>query len=130
MPRKNIYFKDKIHREIETILEIEMQKGATSSESNYSSMVNELVRLGLMVYKSKEEGPTFDLEGYRRDLIKKVAGSREGMIILTTLISEMYLKNLGGDALNRLEELVSQNIESINNAESEAENQHFINEQE
>lgn len=130
MPRKNIYFKDKIHREIETILEIEMQKGATTSESNYSSMVNELVRLGLMVYKSKEEGPTFDLEGYRRDLIKKVAGSREGMIILTTLISEMYLKNLGGDALNRLEELVSQNIESINNAESEAENQHFINEQE
>ena len=51
MPRKNIYFKDKIDREIHDILEIELQKGATTSEMNYSSIVNELVRLGLMVYK-------------------------------------------------------------------------------
>ncbi len=71
MPRKNIYFKDKIDREIHDILEIELQKGATTSEMNYSSIVNELVRLGLMVYKSKEEGSTFDLDGFRRDLIKK-----------------------------------------------------------
>ncbi|WP_246316600.1 hypothetical protein [Scandinavium goeteborgense] len=85
-------------------------------------MINELVRLGLMVYKSKEEGPTFDLEGYRRNLFKKVDGTREGMIIHTTLISEMYLKYLGREALNRLEELVHQNLESINNAETEAEN--------
>jgi hypothetical protein len=55
MPRKNIYFKDKIDREIHDILEIELQKGATTSDMNYSSIVNELVRLGLMVYKSKEE---------------------------------------------------------------------------
>jgi hypothetical protein len=41
---------------------------------NYSSIVNELVRLGLMVYKSKEEGNSFDLEGFRRDLIKKYQG--------------------------------------------------------
>jgi hypothetical protein len=27
MPRKNIYFKDKIDREIQDILEIELQKG-------------------------------------------------------------------------------------------------------
>lgn len=51
MPRKNIYFKDKIDREIQDILEIEIQKGATTSDMNYSSIVNELVRLGLMVYK-------------------------------------------------------------------------------
>jgi hypothetical protein len=56
MPRKNIYFKDKIDREIHDILEIDLQKGATTSDMNYSSIVNELVRLGLMVYKSKEEG--------------------------------------------------------------------------
>lgn len=90
----------------------------TSSESNYTSMINELVRLGLKVYKSKEEGPTFDLEGYRHNLFKKVDDRREGMIIL---ISEMYLKHLGREALNRLEELVYQNLESINNAETEAE---------
>jgi hypothetical protein len=84
MPRKNIYFKDKIDREIHDILEIELQKGATTSDMNYSSIVNELVRLGLMVYKSKEEGNSFDLEGFRRDL-KKVSGSREGIMILTAL---------------------------------------------
>jgi hypothetical protein len=130
MPRQNIYFKDKIDREITNILEIERQKGASKSEANYSSTVNELVRLGLMVYKNKEEGPNFDLEGYRRDLIKKVAGSREGLIILTTLVSELYLRSQGPDALSKLEEVVSQNLESINNAEHEAESQHFIVDQE
>jgi hypothetical protein len=126
MPRKNIYFKDKLDREITNIVEIEIQKGATGAEANYSSMVNELVRLGLMVYKNKEEGPNFDLEGYRRDLIKKAAGSREGIIILTTLISEMYLREHGPEGMARLEEVVSQNIESINNAEHAAEIQHFV----
>ncbi len=126
MPRKNIYFKDKIDREIEGILEIERQKGANASEANYSQTVNELVRLGLMIYKNKEDGPSFDLEGYRRDLISKVAGSREGMIILTTLVSEMYLRMQGPEALANLEEIVSSNIDSINRAEQAAESQHFV----
>ncbi|HAX5005908.1 TPA: conjugal transfer protein [Escherichia coli] len=130
MPRKNIYFKDKIDREIEDIVEIEKQKGASSSEANYSSTVNELVRLGLMVYKNKEEGHNFDLEGYRRDLIKKVAGTREGMIIMTTLISEMYLRSQGPQTMAQLEEVVSQNLESINNAERSAERQHFVGDDE
>ncbi|EJG2388503.1 conjugal transfer protein [Kluyvera ascorbata] len=130
MPRKNIYFKDKIDREIEGILEIERQKGANASEANYSQTVNELVRLGLMVFKNKEEGPSFDLEGFRRDLISKVAGSREGMIILTTLVSEMYLRMQGPDALANLEEIVSQNIDSINRAEHAAEMQHFVTDEE
>ncbi|HEY3591986.1 MAG TPA: conjugal transfer protein [Buttiauxella sp.] len=126
MPRKNIYFKDKINREIEDILEIEIQKGANSAEANYSSMVNELVRLGLMVYKSKEDGTTFDLEGYRRDLIKKVSGSREGMMILTALVSEMYVTMKGPDYKGSLDELINSNITSINDAEAEAESQHFV----
>ncbi|MFK3662769.1 conjugal transfer protein [Scandinavium sp. NPDC088450] len=125
MPRKSIYFKDKLDREIETIIEVERQKGASSSESNYSNMVNELVRLGLMVYKNKEEGPGFDLEGYRRDLIRKAAGSREGIIILTTLISEIYLRDKGAEGMSHLEALVSQSINSINNAEHDAEKTHF-----
>ena len=110
MPRKNIYFKDKIDREIQDILEIEIQKGATTSDMNYSSIVNELVRLGLMVYKSKEEGSTFDLEGYRRDLIKKVAGSREGMMILTALISEIFVTVKGPGAGIMLDDLINNNI--------------------
>ncbi|HCM9429408.1 conjugal transfer protein [Klebsiella aerogenes] len=130
MPRKNIYFKDKLDREIESILEIERQKGANASEANYSSTVNELVRLGLMVYKNKEEGPNFDLEGFRRDLISKVAGTREGIIILTTLITDMYLRSQGPQALEQLEEVVSQHIEAINAAEKATENQHFVSDEE
>ncbi|ELI3048376.1 conjugal transfer protein [Escherichia coli] len=128
MPRKNIYFKDKIDREIQDILEIEIQKGATTSDMNYSSIVNELVRLGLMVYKSKEEGSTFDLEGYRRDLIKKVAGSREGMMILTALISEIFVTVKGPGAGIMLDDLINNNISAINDAEDEVEKKHFITE--
>ncbi|ABP62886.1 relaxosome protein TraM [Enterobacter sp. 638] len=126
MPRKNIYFKDKIDREIQDILEIEIQKGATTSDMNYSSIVNELVRLGLMVYKSKEEGSTFDLDGFRRDLIKKVSGSREGMMILTALVSEIYVTLKGPEAGVALDDLINNNISAINVAEDNAERQHFL----
>lgn len=126
MPRKNIYFKDKIDREIQDILEIEIQKGATTSDMNYSSIVNELVRLGLMVYKSKEEGSTFDLDGFRRDLIKKVSGSREGMMILTALVSEIYVTLKGPQAGMALDDLINNNISAINVAEDNAERQHFL----
>ena len=128
MPRKNIYFKDKIDREIQDILEIELQKGATTSDMNYSSIVNELVRLGLMVYKSKEEGNSFDLEGFRRDLIKKVSGSREGSMILTALVSDIFVTLKGPDSGVKLEELINTNINAINDAEDKAEKDHFLTE--
>ena len=99
MPRKkHLTLKIKLDREIHDILEIELQKGATTSDMNYSSIVNELVRLGLMVYKSKEEGPSFDLDGFRRDLIKKVSGSREGIMILTALVSDIFVTMKGPDS--------------------------------
>ena len=126
MPRKNIYFKDKIDREIQDILEIELQKGATTSDMNYSSIVNELVRLGLMVYKSKEEGSSFDIDGFRRDLIKKVSGSREGIMILTALVSDIFVTLKGPDSGVKLEDLINTNITSINDAEDKAEKDHFL----
>lgn len=126
MPRKNIYFKDKIDREILDIVEIETHKGASQSESNYSSTVNELVRLGLMVYKSREDSPSFDLEGFRRDLIKKVSGSREGIMILTALVSEIYLTMKGDVQPSQLDDLINANITSINKAETDGESAHFV----
>lgn len=126
MPRKNIYFKDKIDREIENIIEIERQKGANGADISYSSQVNELVKLGLMVHKSREETSSFDLEGYRRDLIKKVSGTREGMMMITSLITEMYLSMKGPEELNKIETYLSKTIEAINNAEDEAEKKHFV----
>ncbi|HHT3529943.1 relaxosome protein TraM [Kosakonia sacchari] len=129
MPRKNIYFKDKIDREIEDIIEIEKQKGANASDVSYSSMVNELVRLGLMVQKSREESNGFDLEGYRRDLISKVSGTREGIMILTTLLLEIYFKGNYNNPEITLDELLNQSISAINKAESDAESHHFITEE-
>ncbi len=126
MPRKNIYFKDKIDREIENIIEIERQKGANGADISYSSQVNELVKLGLMVHKSREETSAFDLEGYRRDLIKKVSGTREGLMIMTTLITEMYLSMKGPEEMKRIETYLSQTLEAINNAEDAAEKLHFV----
>lgn len=126
MPRKNIYFKDKIDREIQDILDIEIQKGATSSDMNFSSMVNELVRLGLMVYKSKDEASVFDLEGFRRDLIQKVSGSREGIMILTAFVSEIFVSVKGEQYRGSLDELINQSISAINDAEDNAGNQHFV----
>lgn len=129
MPRKNIYFKDKIDREIEDIIEIEKQKGANASDVSYSSMVNELVRLGLMVQKSREESNGFDLEGYRRDLISKVSGTREGIMILTTLLLEIYFKGNYNNPEITLDELLNQSISAINKAEADAESHHFITEE-
>lgn len=126
MPRKNIYFKDKIDREIENIIEIERQKGAKGEDISYSSQVNELVKLGLMVHKSREETSAFDLEGYRRDLIKKVSGTREGLMIMTTLITEIYLSMKGPEEMKRIETYLSQTLAAINNAEDEAEKLHFV----
>lgn len=126
MPRKNIYFKDKIDREIEDILEIERQKGASNAENNYSSVVNELVRLGLMVYKSKDETNSFDLEGYRRDVIKKVSGSREGVMLLTALITEMYVSMKGPGYSKTVDELLDSHITAITDAENDAESHHFV----
>jgi Cdc6-like AAA superfamily ATPase len=53
MGRVGIYFKDKIEREIRDILQQDLQKGANAGEANISATCNELVRLGLLVYKSK-----------------------------------------------------------------------------
>ncbi|NCF08739.1 relaxosome protein TraM [Kosakonia sp. MH5] len=131
MGRLGIYLKDKIEREVRDIVQQEIQKGATSSEVSLSSTCNELIRLGLLVYKNNEnDGHKFDLEGFRRDLIKKVSGSREGIMILTALISEMYVQMQGPDAKISLENLINNNISAINTAENMAETQHFLVEEE
>lgn len=130
MPRKNIYFQDTIYNEIKSWLEIEEQKGASGGEVSFSSEVNELCRLGLMVKKSRNDTNSFDLEGFRRDLIKKVSGTREGMMILMTMITELYLNMRGPDAMKDIEAVLSQNFEAINSAEDEAESTHFVSEKE
>ena len=79
-----------------------------------------------MVYKSREDGDSLDLEGFRRDVIKKVAGSREGIMILTAMVSEMYMGHKGLTDIAQLDVLISENITAINSAEAAAENQHFV----
>ncbi|MDS7721697.1 conjugal transfer protein [Pantoea ananatis] len=126
MARRNIYFKEKTERDVQELVEIEIQNGATHGEINFSSMVNELVGIGLIIKKHQGEGNTFDEEGYNRDLIRKVAGVREGISIMTAMMTEMYLHMRGENSDDRLSELLNQNLSAISQAEYDAESKHFI----
>ena len=70
MARRNIYFKEKTEREVQELVQIELQNGASHGEVNFSSFVNELVGIGLMVKKHRGEGNKFDAEEFNRDLIR------------------------------------------------------------
>ncbi|EPC4333639.1 conjugal transfer protein [Enterobacter asburiae] len=131
MGRVGIYLKDKIEREVRDIVQQDLQNGANAGEANISATCNELIRLGLLVYKRDgEDGNQFDIEGYRRDIIRKAAGSREGTVLIATLIAEMYLKMTGKDGEGSLEDTLDMILSGINTAENEAEARHFINEKE
>ena len=127
MGRVGIYLKDKIEREVRDIVLKDLQNGANPGEANISATCNELIRLGLLVYKrDDDDGHKFDLEGYRRDLIRKVAGSREGTVLIATLLAEMYLKMTGKEGEGSLEDTLNMLISGINNAEDDAESMHFV----
>ena len=127
MPRRHIYVKSKLDQRILDAVQIEIQNGASEKDTNYSSLCNELISYGFMIYKPKgEREDELNLKEFRRDLIRKVAGTREGTMIMTYLLSEIYLRMMGGDAMEGLEELISRNLTQINSAEDMAESAHFI----
>lgn len=126
MARRNIYFKEKIEREVQELVEIEIQNGATHGEINFSSMVNDLVNVGLIIKKHQGEGNAFDEEGFNRDLIRKVAGTREGVSILTAMVTELYLHMRGEISDERIGEVLNENLTAISQAEKDAESKHFI----
>lgn len=122
MGRVGIYLKDKIERQVRDIVQQDLQNGADPGEANISATCNELIRLGLLVYKpDHDDSKQFDIEGYRRDLIRKSAGSREGIVLIATLLAEMYLKMTGKDGEGNLEDTLDMIISGINSAEHEAE---------
>jgi len=110
-------------------VQIELQNGASHSEVNFSSVVNELVNIGLMVKKHQGEGNSFDEEGFNRDLMRKVSGSREGISIMMAMMSEVYLKIRGETGNDNLEDLLDRNLSDMNTAEDRAETKHFIAEE-
>lgn len=126
MARRNIYFKEKTEREVQELVQIELQNGATHGEVNFSSVVNELVGIGLMVKKHQGEGNKFDVEEFNRDLIRRVAGTREGASIMMAMLTEMYLHIRGESGPQALEEMIGQNLTGMSAAEDKAESKHFI----
>lgn len=126
MARRNIYFKEKTEREVQELVQIELQNGATHGEVNFSSMVNELVGIGLMVKKHQGEGNKFDVEEFNRDLIRRVAGTREGASIMMAMLTEIYLHIRGESGPQALEEMIDQNLTGMSAAEDKAETKHFI----
>jgi len=126
MARRNIYFKEKTEREVQELVQLELQNGATHGEVNFSSVVNELVGIGLMVKKHHGEGNKFDMEGFNRDLIRRVAGTREGTSIMMAMMTEMYLHIRGDSSPQSLEELIDTHLTGMSTAEDRAENKHFV----
>lgn len=130
MPRRHIYVKSKLDQRILDAVQIEIQNGASEKDTNYSSLCNELISYGFMIYKPKgEREDELNLMEFRRDLIRKVAGTREGAMIMTCLLSEIYLRLMGEDAMEGLEELINHNLSQISNAENKAEAAHFLAEE-
>lgn len=126
MARHNVYLKDKIENEIKDIIALGIQNGASKAEMNVSSMVNELCRLGLMIYKSSENKSSFNLDTYRRESIRKTAGAREGVLMLTAMMTEMYLKQSGVTDSGKIDEIIRNNLDNFYKAENDAETRHFV----
>ncbi|KMV67589.1 conjugal transfer protein [bacteria symbiont BFo1 of Frankliniella occidentalis] len=130
MARHNIYFKDKIENEIREYVMLERQNGASESDVNFSSVVNELTGLGLMLKKHQEGKKEFDLKTFNQDMIRKVSGTREGMSIVIAMLTEMYLNSRGGIAPGQLEDMMDANLTAMSTAEDKAESRHFLKEEE
>jgi hypothetical protein len=128
MSRKNIYFKEQVERDVQALVLLELQNGASHSEANFSSVVNELVSIGLQIKKYQDQGDKFDNKGFNIDLIRKVSGSREGISIMMAMMSEIYLNMRGELGSEKLEELLDKNLSGISSAEDRAETKHFLNE--
>jgi len=128
MARRNVYFREKILREVDELVQIEIQNGATHGEVNFSSEVGKLVEIGLRIKKLQKEGDRFDQEGFNRELIRKVSGSREGISILIAMISEIYLHMRGDNTEDRIVEMLDENLKAMNKAEVEAEGRYYLQE--
>ena len=126
MGRMGIYVKDKIEKEIRDIYQLDIQNGASPNEVSISSTCNELLRLGLIMHKAKNTEETFSQREWNREVIRKVSGTKEGMMILLSMITEIYLTTMGDKSDNRIEELLGGYLTAINKAEDDAENHHFV----
>ncbi|QKJ89314.1 Conjugal transfer protein (plasmid) [Paramixta manurensis] len=126
MTRRNVYFKEKIEREVLEHVQMEIQNGATHGDINFSSVVNELVEFALRIKKLQKDSPAFDETGYKKELIRKVAGSREASSIMMVMLAEMYLGMRGEGGEERLAELINTNLTAMNDAEDSAENKFFL----
>lgn len=129
MSRHNIYFKDKIENEIREYVLLEQQNGASESDVSFSSAVNELVGFGLMLKKRQAEKSIFDEEAFKKDLMRKASGTREGMSIVIAMLTEMHLNSRGGIEAGQLEEMLDGNLTAMSMAEDKAESRHFLNEE-
>lgn len=126
MGRMGIYVKDKIEKEVRDIYHLDIQNGASPAEVSLSSTCNELLRLGLIMHKAKNTEDTFNQREFNRELLRKVSGSKEGIMILLTMMTELYVNSTGGGGTERIDSLLSQYLTEIDNSESDADNRHFV----
>lgn len=68
------------------------------------------------------------MEEFNRDLIHRVAGTREGTSIMMAMLTEMYFHIRGGSGSQALEEMNDHNLTEMSIAEDKTESEKFIKE--
>lgn len=125
MPRKNIYFKEAIEKQIQALVDAELEKGASSAEVNFSSKVNDLVQKGLWVEQHQSEGSNFDRKAYDIDMLRKAAGTREAIPLLIAMVTQLYALSTGQGTQQEIEAMMDGHLDNISSAENDAEKKHF-----
>ncbi len=82
------------------------------------------------MHKAKNKEDTFNQKEFNRELIRKVSGSKEGIMILLTMMTELYVNATGGGGTERIDTLLSQYLAEIDSSESDADNRHFARHEE
>lgn len=126
MGRLGIYVSSKIEKEIRDIYQLEIQNGAHPSEVSLSSVCNELLRQGLIMHNAKKNKDSFSQQKWNREILRKVTGSYEAVLMILTMINEMQLKAPGLNDDAAIDTMLSQYLSEIKKAEDTAESNHFV----
>lgn len=120
MGRLGIYVKDQIEEQIRDIVQQQINSGAQPGEVSISATCNDLLRMGLLMYNAKKNKNDFDDMEWKKDLTRKVSGSREGGMIMLSMLTELYCQ-LNPDKTNsNVDDLLSVWITDVKKAEESA----------
>lgn len=135
MPRVISYFPFELDEEVNNIIEAEKARGATKNDINKSSLIAELTRLGIMVYKAQneEKKEVFNVESYRKSVLRHGAQSALNTDVILSVLLGMEQRLCHGQQDDDLiGDYISQTMVSISETVNDRVQEHFseLNEEE